>query len=197
MAGSQPFNNPSASPALVEMWRNNLRKSRPPQPDRPVLPSVIVMTFDGAGQALTAGQAGIAEITFPCKIIGCHMYAGIYSPSLLKLVPAVISATVDLGLAIRNSWVGGSVPLYGTSPRPALASQAESDVDVSGWPVIDMQPNDLIPYALVSITGTATVVTLTLVLRRVDLTGTGVEDVFDGAGIDFTDANGDPFTVRG
>lgn len=167
-----PFNNPAAQPELVEMWRNNLKKSQQALPEPPVLPTVISVNFDGGGQPLVAGLAGLVEVTFPCRILSCHMYAG---STLIE--PINVTATVDLRRGQQGIWSAGSHPLYGTT-MPSMTAQAESSPSITGWEV-DLQPGDLIVYRLATFTGTATWLTLTLPVKRIDVTGVGELGITD------------------
>lgn len=185
-----------APPAeLVEMWRDNLRKSQQTLPPAPVLTSALVMNFDGAGQALTVGMGGIPEMPPGAfRIIGCHLTAGIWNLPALKIVPIATTASVDISLASQGQWVGGSRPIYGTVP-PSLTAAAEADIDVSSW-IVDLQPGDILAYALSTFSGAATVLTVTLTLRRVDAIGIGAPAVTDSTGAGFTNASGQTFTLR-
>lgn len=196
--GSQPFNAPQAAPELVEMWRSVLRKAQRPETDTlPPVPQAgaVIINFDGAGQPLTAGMGGIPEIPPGAwRIVGCHMAAGMYDVNSLRIVPVAVSASVNLQLASHGSWQGGSRSLWANT-MPTLTAQAEADIDLSGW-ITDLQPGDSIPYALATFTGSATVLTLTLTLRRLDVTGINAAPVTDDTGAIFTDSNGAAFVIR-
>jgi hypothetical protein len=190
-----PFNNPSAQPDLVQMWRSAINKARQEIPPPPLLTAALIINFDGAGQPLTVGMGGIPELPPGAfRIIGAHLAAGIWSLTDLSIVPIAVTATVDIQLATQGTWVGGSRPLYG-SARPGLSSQAETDIDVTGW-ITELQPGDMLAYALATFTGTASVLTLTLTLRRIDVAGIDAAPVTDTTGSEFTDANGRSFTTR-
>jgi hypothetical protein len=158
-------------------------------------PNALIMNFDGAGQALTVGMGGIPEIPEGAfRIVGAHLAAGIWSLTDLRIVPIAVTATVDIQLASQGSWGGGSRPLYG-SARPGLSAQAEADISITGW-ITELQPGDILAYALATFTGAASVLTLTLTLRRIDVVGIDAPPVTDGAGASFTDASGRAFTTR-
>lgn len=180
---------PATNPALVEMWRSAIRKAQQTIPDPPVLPSVLTINFDGGGLPLVAGLAGLAEVTFPCRILGCHIYAG---SALLEPIP--VTATVELRLSAHGFWSSGSTPLYGTSSIPSITAVAETDVSVTGW-IIDLQPGDLIPYQLVTFSGAATWLSVNIPLRRLNQTGTGVSDVLSG-GDRLVDSDGNTVVRR-
>lgn len=186
---SSPFNNPSAQPALVEMWRNNLRKSRTPPPDKLPLPSSINVVMDGGGFALSAGLAGLVEVRFPCRILACHLFAG-----SAALAPVAVTASVDLRLGRQGSWASGSSFLHGGT-LPGITAAVESDVSVSDW-IVNLEPGDLILYRLVSISGAATWLTLTLPVLRLDLTSSGTDDVIDGFGDDIVTSDGESVILR-
>jgi len=155
----------------------------------------LIINFDGAGQALTVGMGGIPEMPSGAfTIVGAHLAAGIWSLTDLRIVPIVTTATVDIRLASHGMWSGGARPLYGTV-RPGLSAQAEADVDISGW-ITELQPGDILPYALATFTGGATVLTLTLTLRRIDVAGIDSPDFTADAGGAFTDGSGLSFTSR-
>jgi hypothetical protein len=189
---SQPFNNPASSPALVEMWRNNLRKSFRPDPIVPVAPLVVTINFDGGAEPPVVGLGGLVRITFPCRILNCYIEAGI--GSLLGPAPMAASATVYLGLAEQGAWASGSTPLYGAT-IPTLTAAPEAIIDVSDW-TVDLQPGDMIPYGLTSFSGTATWLSLSLGIKRLDATRLGVGTLTDEGSTEFTNGSGDPFTVR-
>lgn len=190
-----PFNSPSSQPELVRMWRSAINKARQEIPPPPLLTSALIFNFDGAGQALAVGMGGIPEIPPGAfRILGAHLAAGIWSLTDLRILPIATTATVDIQLASQGSWAGGSRPLYGATP-PGLAEQAEADIDVTGW-ITELQPGDILAYALATFTGTATVLTLTLTLRRIDVVGIDAPPVTDDTGAEFTDDSGRPFTTR-
>ena len=198
--GSQPFNNSAAQPALVEMWRNNLRKSRviAQQRDPTVTPpatntqAVVNIVFDGGGQALVAGLGGLVEITFAARILGCHMYAGYVS--LDGPAPWEATATVYLGLGAQAAWPAGSRPMYGDA-MPSMTNVNEKILDVTTW-TLDLQPGDLITYALTEVVGTATFLVVSLPLQRIDTTGIGLTPATDVAEEPFTNQAGQTFTLR-
>jgi hypothetical protein len=138
-------------------------------------------------------MAGLVEVTFPCRILGCHLFSGIMTTG--GPAPIASTASVYLGLASQGSWATGSQPLY-AGTMPSISASAEANVDTSGW-ILELQPGDLIPYGLVSFTGSATFLTLTLPVRRLDVRGIGLQSVDDGGGTAFTDGSGNEFTVRG
>jgi hypothetical protein len=157
--------------------------------------SALIMNFDGAGQVLTVGMGGLPEMPSGAfRIVGAHLAAGIWNPTSLSVVPITVTASVDIRLASHGMWQGGARPLYGTT-RPGLTAQAEADIDVSGW-ITELQPGDILAYALATFDGTATVLTLTLTLRRINVVGIDAPGVTDGSGTDFTDSSGRSFTTR-
>jgi hypothetical protein len=200
---SQPFNNPSAQPELVEMFRSLLRKSRTEPADIPVAPAVITMTFGGAGGgSLNQGSCGLIEVTFPCRILGCQLYSGAYTglsgtvPASLQ--PVAVTATIELLLGSKGAWIGGGVPIYGSNlaGRPALSAVPEASVDTTLWITDTLQPGDLLAYGLSSFTGLATFIVMSLAVRRVDATGQGVNNLTNTGGTAFTTAAGQPLAVR-
>lgn len=159
-------------------------------------PSALVINFDGVGLPLTAGSAGLYEIRFPCRILACHMFAGVFDPVSLLPVPTAATASVELRLAQQGLWSAGSAPLYGTGVRPSMTAIAEAEPSIASW-TLDLQPGDLIVYALSAFVGVATFLTLSLPVRRLDVTGIGVSSWTDADGVAFTDAGGEPFVIRG
>ena len=159
------------------------------------LTAALIMNFDGAGSALTVGMGGIPEMPSGAfRIVGAHMAAGIWNPTDLRIVPITVTASVDIRLASQGMWQGGARPLYGTT-RPSLTAQAEADIDISDW-ITELQPGDILPYALATFTGTATVLTLTLTLRRIDVAGINSPAFTDQVDAAFTDSSGVPFVSR-
>jgi hypothetical protein len=197
-ANDTPFNNPSAQPALVEMWRSAIKKAHQEIPPAPVLPSVILANFDGVGLPLTVGMAAFAEVTFPCKLLSCHIYAGVANVTT-GIQPVNCSASVELRIAAQGQWSSGSRTVY-SGTRPTLTGAAEADVNITGW-VTSFQPGDVLTYVLSSFTGAATVLTISLPVRRLDVVGVGSQALRDGAGsvilgTEFTTSGGDPFVLR-
>lgn len=156
--------------------------------------AVILINFDGGGVPLVAGASGnVPEITFPCTILACHLYAGIVVGGVPQ--PVAVSAGVELRLGAQGLWASGSVPLYGGT-RPGMTAVAEANPSIAGW-TTELQPGDLLPNALFSFTGPATFLTVALPVRRLEVVGLGVLGLTDGAGDAFTDAGGASFTIRG
>jgi hypothetical protein len=195
VANGTPFNNPSAQPALVEMWRSAINKARQEIPPPPVLPTTISINMDGVGEPLVVNQAGLIKVTFPCRILACDIFAGTAGDTD-GLMPAAVTATVDLRLGTQGAWSGGSTTLYGTGAIPTITASAEANLSVTGWH-IDLQPFDLILWRLATFSGAATWMAVELAVRRLDTTGIGESGFFDSASIDFTDSSGNPFVVRG
>lgn len=166
-----------AETKIVNAVRTIIAKATPADKATIAQPSVILINFDGAGQALTVGMAGLVEVTFPCRILGCHIYAGIMTTT--GPTPDIADASVYLGLATQGAWAVGSRTLY-ANIMPTISGVAEADVSVAGW-TLDLQPGDLIPYGLVSFVGTATFLTLALPVRRLDVRGIGVGAVANAA----------------
>ena len=155
----------------------------------------LIMNFDGAGQPLTVGMGGIPEMPSGAfTIVGAHLAAGVWSPTDLLITPITVTATVDIRLASHGMWGGGARPIYGTT-RPGLTAQAEVDIDISGW-ITELQPGDILSYALATFSGSATVLTLTLTLRRIDVAGIDAPAFFDSSSVSFTDSSGIPFVAR-
>ncbi len=190
-----PFSIPSAQPALVDMWRSAINKARQEIPPAAVLPTVISINMDSVGLPLVPNMAGMIQVTFPCRILGCFIYAGTANDTD-GLMPASVTATVDLRLGTQGDWSGGSVALYNTDTIPTITAAAETSLSVDLWH-IDLQPGDLILWRLVTFLGSATWMSVQLSVRRIDVTGIGVSSVFDPSSVDFTDGGGNPFVIRG
>lgn len=167
-------------------------------PEANTAPAIaLVINFDGAGFPLAAGMAGIPQLPPGAfRITRVHMAAGIFDVISGDIAPAPITATVTLRQATAGAWAGASLPLWGPSGPPTIVNQAEADIDTTDWPLIELQLGDMIPYCLSSITGTATVLTVTLTLTRsVDDLGTDV--LVDANGNPITDTNGLAVVNRG
>lgn len=159
-----PFNAPDNQPALIEMWRTIIGKAQQDIQPFPTLSGVIPICFSGGGVALAAGFPTMGIVTFPCRILGCWLFAG----SEL-LTPVAVTATVDLRYGQQGAWSSGAVPIYGpTSPR--LTAQSEASMDISGWALTDLAPGTLLPARLATFTGAATWILLALPVRRLDQT---------------------------
>ena len=174
------------------MWRSAILKARVQQ-EKIDQSAAIEINFDGGGQPLTVGLGGLIRVTFPCRVLNCYIEAG--GVTLTGCVPMIADATVYLGLGEQGLWAEGSTPLFGGT-IPTLAGASESSLDVSDW-AIDLQPGDLIPYGLLTFAGTATWLSVSLAVKRMDVPGIGVGTLVDGGAAEFTNATGDPFVVRG
>lgn len=184
-----PFNNPTAHPELVEMWRNNLRKSQQRIPPPSVLAATVLICFGGGSYALLGGEATMAVVTFPCRILSATLLAG---DSALNPVP--FTATVDVRLGALGNWSSGSTPLHGGT-MPAMASVPEKLIDIADW-ITELQPGDLLPSRIVSCSGVASWLILCLWVRRLDVVGIDVGTVTDTGGAAFTDSGGNPYVIR-
>jgi hypothetical protein len=181
------------------MWRSAIKKAHQEIPPPPVLPSVILANFDGAGQVLTVGMAAFAEVTFPCRLLSCHIYAGVANITT-GIQPIACSASVELRMAAQGQWASGSRTVYATTP-PTLTAAEEADVDITGW-ITSFQPGDVLTYVLSTFVGTATVLTISLPVRRLDVVGVDSSALTDGAGsvtpgTNFTTSGGASFVLRG
>lgn len=186
---------PSSQPALVEMWRSAINKARQDIPPAAVLPTTISINMDAVGLPLVPNMAGMIQVTFPCRILGCFIYAGTAGDTD-GLMPSSVTATVDLRLATQGAWSGGSTALYNTDTIPTITASAETSLAVDLWH-IDLQPADLILWRLVTFVGVATWMSVQLPVRRIDTTGIGVSSLFDPSSVDFTDGGGNAFVIRG
>jgi len=170
-------------------------KARQQQDEPDAQMGAVVANFDGAGRALTVGQGSIPQIPFGAwRITGCHIAAGIWNPGSLRLEPINASASVDIRLSHVGLWAGGATPIY--TSRPALIAQAEAIIDVNGW-ITDLQPADVLAFALSTVSGGVTVVTLTLTLKRLGVLGVGETTVTDSFGDTLVDSSGRSIVVRG
>jgi hypothetical protein len=189
-----PFNNPSAQPELVQMWRSAINKARQEIPPPPLLPACIEANFDAGGVVLTVPMACFVEVTFPCRILSCHMFAGTASVTS-GIVPTSVTASVELRLARQGVWSAGSSALYGTGVRPTMTATSETNVSITGW-VTDLQPGDVLTYVLATFTGAATVLGITLPIRRLDVVGVGANSVLDSALNTVIDSSGNVLVNR-
>jgi hypothetical protein len=186
--------DPSAQPELVQMWRSAINKARQEIPPPPVQPTALVITMDGVALPLVVGHAGILPVTFPCRILGCRMYAGVFDPAFGPQ-PLAATAAINLRLSQAGAWAGASQPLY-AGTMPTLTAAVETDVSIAGW-ITELQPGDILPYSLSTFVGTATFVVLMLNVLRLDTRGIGLAGVTDGSGANFTNATGARYTSRG
>ena len=197
---AQPPSDATNNPELVNMWRSAIMKARQLQEQKPepTHDGALIINFDGAGTPLTVGMGGLPQMPPGAwRILGCHIAAGIWNPTSLRLVPIIVSASVELRLSHVNNWAGGSAPLYGDGGfRPGLISQSEASVDITGW-LTELQPGDVISYALATFTGNASVITVTLPLRRIELTGLSETAVIDSTGDVLVDSAGRSIVIRG
>lgn len=161
---------------LVAMWQSVMRKSQTPQDPAVAQPLTLNINFDGAGAIPTVGMGGMLKIPYPCRILSCEMFAG--TVGLTGVLPIAATATVALGIT-AGPWSGGSTPLTGSTPVTMTAVEA-AEFAVTDW-ITELQPADKITYALTAFTGTATLLTVILTLRKLDVVGFGVTDVISGA----------------
>lgn len=181
---------PTRAPELVEMWRGVYRNSRQTFPALPIHTPVILFHFSGGGLSLVTGHPIMTIATFPCRILGCWMFAGDDN-----LQPVAVTATVDLRIGQRGSWSAGSSPLYG-STMPGLTAASEADVSVADW-LVNLQPGDLLPARLATFSGLATWLLLALPLRKLDAIGLGADDLVDSAEDQVVDESGNQVVLRG
>lgn len=161
---------------LTTMFQSLLKKAHALDDPATAEPAMINIVLDGAGQPLTAGMGGIIQIPYPCRILAATIYAGV--TSLIGVYPSIASATIYLGLSTAangNAWSNGLRPLYG-SAVPELANEDSVGIDVTDW-VRELQPYDVIAYALTTFTGTASLLTLALLVKKLDVQGLGVSGV--------------------
>lgn len=187
------------SPDLVNMWRSAIMKARLTQEQTRKLETndtvALIMNFDGSGLPLTAGQGGVPQVPPGAfRIIGIKLVAGAWSSTALKIIPVTVTCSVDVSLAASGSWAAGSRAMYDT--RPSMANEAEVSIDPASWLITEIQPGDMVAFTLSTFTGQATVLTVTLSLRRIDVTGLGAPALTDETGNTFTDANGNPYFAR-
>lgn len=151
--------------------------------------TTISIMFDGAGAPLQTGSAGAVEITFPCRIISCRMYAG-----NVTLQPAKCSAIVELQLTTVSQYAGGGRLSLTGGTNPNIANAVTQDVSVDGW-VTQLDPQDVLLYRLASVAGDATWLSLQIGVRRIDAPLTNVQ-VADNASNLLTDTNGTVLNFR-
>lgn len=164
---------------LVAMFQSLIRKAQKIEQAAAAETHAINLIFDGSGTALTVGMGGIVEIPYPCRIVGCRMMAGITSVAGVSPIPT--TATVWLGVSAgTDGWDSGVFPIFG-AVQPTLSHEAEATIAHTAWDVLELQPYDAISYTLTSFIGTATVMTLALLIRKVDATGLGSDDLFSGS----------------
>lgn len=169
-----------------------LGKAQRPDPPPPVLPVSIEFGFDGVGAAPDLDMVSKGSVVFPARIIGCYIHAG--NP---QTAPAAATATFDLRIGRRGSWASGTVPLYGPL-QPGMADVAEQDFSIAGWYTLDLQPGDLLVARLLSFSTSAgaTWVTLSLVVRRLDVLGMGLSTVVSDTGDILIDDDGNTVVSR-
>lgn len=188
----------AADPRLVEMFRELIIKAREVRltDQQDAQTKTMVMNFDGAGTILRVGMAGAPSIPpGGLRVIACHITAGIWSLQTLSVAPVNVTATVDIRLSQFGTWAGGSIPITGASPI-SLVGQSEAEIDTTLWDIVDMQPGDVMSYALTTFAGTATFLTVTLTFRNLNVTGSGVTPVTTATTDTLVDNDGNPVVVR-
>lgn len=181
------------TPALVEMWRNNLRKSIGPQVVEGVpLADTVSLSFHfgGGTTAVTAGQTGLLEVPFPARVVAIHFFAG----SAL-FVPTIVTATVDIQFASQGNWIAGMTPLH-AGILPSIAAAAEGLVtDMTDWTTALAQ-GDLLGARLATFSGLATFLLVSIIVRKLPVKGIDVFEMVDDAGDRLVDDNGNPIVWR-
>lgn len=197
---SASLENIAVNADLVNMWRSAIMKARMQQEhvrtSTTAQMCALVMNFDGAGQPLTVGMGGLPVMPPGAfTIVGANILSGIWSPTTGRLTPLVVTrAVVDLYLAASGNWAAGATPISSVY----LISQAESNFVnvVPTWPITQLQPGDIVSYVLSDFVGSASVVTVTLALRRLDVVGVDAPSVTDSGAAVVTDSSGRPVTTR-
>jgi hypothetical protein len=179
------------------MWNDVIRKSRMGLSSTGgtgtngvgTLPTTISIIFDNGGSQLIVGSAGAIEITFPCRIISCHLYAG-----NVTLQPAISSATVELKLTTFAQFAGGGVMNLTGASAPTMTDTASQDVPIGDW-VTQLDPGDVLLYRLAGIAGDATWISCQIGVRRLDAPLSNVQ-VVDNATNTLVDGSGNTLNVR-
>lgn len=157
----------------------------------PVRPATVNFEWAGGGTQLTQTAADpiLIEIPFPCTIVWAHLRAGDAAGN-----PSSVTATVDVELSQFETF-GGKTPLYGTGTTPTLSSQSKNNVSLTGWK-IDLTTGDTIIARLTALSGSATWLTLTLLLRPTDVPIT-TSNIADSSGNLLIDSGGNTLILQG
>lgn len=144
--------------------------------------------WTGGGAPIVAIETDpqLLEVPFDCYIVWAHMYA-------LDGTGDYISVNATAELRVRQG-SGGSSVLSGSGSPPSLSAQSYSDISLSGWRR-NLAIGQTVTARLVSFTGTATVVAITMQLRSTEA-ALGIDSIVDSGGDPFTDSSGDPFVFR-
>lgn len=158
-----------------------------PQPvrtARPTRPATVVLGFGGGGQPLVAATTDPVQfdVPFPCRLAWARLRAG---DALGQ--PVAVSATVDVQLSQFEQF-GGSSKLYATGTMPALSGTYKADLSLSGWH-IDLAAGDTVMARLATFSGSATWLTLSLLLRPTDVP-VRLAPVLNASGLPYVDASG-------
>jgi hypothetical protein len=174
---------------LAQMWTELFSSIRTAPSTRLADTASINITFDGAGATLVEGMSGVVQIPFPCRIIDAWMFSGIFGVGGTQ--PAITtSCSIMLSLSQIGQWSSGTGSI---GSAPSLSGAAEQQQDISDW-IVNLQPGDLIAYSLADFIGSATFVTLTLTVRKLDVVNIGLGSVTD-SGIAIT-SDGRQVTLR-
>lgn len=167
-----------------------------PVPNSTTDPCALMMNFDGVGTVLRAGMGGIPQVPQGSfTITGCKITSGAYNTTRASIVPVNCTATINIQIASQGHWSGGSRKVWG-SDLPTIFNASEADVSVAGWDVTEIQPGDILPFSLVTFSGAATVLTVTLQLRRFTTVGIGTTDINSGSNT-VTDTSGNHIILQG
>jgi hypothetical protein len=180
------------SAALVEMWRNNLRKSRQLPAGPPTFPDVVAlpMHFGGGTTALSAGSTGLIEVPFPGVIVGIHLFAGNQ-----VFLPVAVTTTLDIQFGAQGHWSAGLTPMH-AGVLPGMTAASEGLVsDLTGWTTAIAQ-GDLIGVRIVTWSGTATFLLVSIIVQKVPVRGLGVFNMIDDSGDSIVDDNGNRIVWR-
>lgn len=157
--------------------------------ERAVRPGGLDFGWGGGGQPLVATETDpmLLEVPFDSSIVWAHLYAldgaGDYTP---------VTASVEL--RIRTGGLGGSSFLYGTGSVPALSAQGFANLDLTGWRR-NLVTGDAVTARLLSLSGTANVVAVTIQLRPTDAP-IGVTPMVDDSGDAYVDDLGREYVFR-
>lgn len=180
----------AAVPDLVEAWRTLLSKAQRPELPPAVRPATVNFNWGGGGVPIVLANTDpvLVEVPFPSRIVWAHLYAGDATG-----LPMAVTASVEVRVTQFTEF-GGSVALYGSGTVPALSSASRADLDLTGWQV-NLITGDALIGRLLTFTGAATWVTLSLLLRPTDVP-IGVTSVIDATSNSYTDANGNLYVYR-
>jgi hypothetical protein len=152
--------------------------------------ATVNFEWGGGGSALSASACDpvLVEVPFASEIMWVHLFAGIASGA-----PVAVTTTLDLQLT-RWASFGGSTPVYGSGTSPRITADSLGNMSLSGW-FVNMTSGDVLIARVLTFSGTATFLTMNILLRSSDVP-IGISGVSDGSGGTVVDASGNRIVWR-